>query len=138
LAAHWRTAYPDLFDEDDERLLTLQPTYHFWEWFVAVHLMHRDGVHALIGKYCYRNHPRKVEKLESILEPSQCEFLRRMPKVIRVQPPDLLVYTPDRKHVGFVEVKGPTDRTSPLQLRSHRAIEARFGSEVEIVRVMVS
>jgi hypothetical protein len=52
-----------------------------------------------------------------------------------VQPPDLLVYSPGRKGVGFVEVEGPTDRVSPLQLRSHRAIEDRFECEVEIIRV---
>ena len=135
LAAQWQRAYPDLFDEDDQRLVAHQPRYHFWEWFVATYLYHRDGVHALIGKYCYRNHPRKVQRLESILRASDCEFLRQMPKVMRVQPPDLLVYTPDRRGVRFVEVKSPTDRLSPPQLRSHRAIKARFGSDVEIIQV---
>ena len=76
LVSHWRRLYPQLFDRDDERLARGRPSYHFKEWLAAIHLFHRDGTHALMSKYAYRNHPAKVERLEGLCSSSECSFLR--------------------------------------------------------------
>jgi len=57
LARRWRSEYPHIFDSDDLRLALAQPRNHFAEWFVAIHLFHRDGAYSLLEKYLYGNHP---------------------------------------------------------------------------------
>jgi hypothetical protein len=63
LVSQWRHLCPDLFDQDDERLVWNQRSYHFKEWLAAIYLFHRDGTHVLLSKYAYRIHPGKVERL---------------------------------------------------------------------------
>jgi hypothetical protein len=54
-----------------------------------------------------------------------------------VQPPDLLVYMPKTSRYWFAEVKGPGDRLSTKQVRSHDAILRRLGVPVEIIEVRI-
>ena len=135
LATDWRLSYPHLFDDDDLRLTRRQPRYHFFEWLTAVHLFHRDGVHALLAKYAYTNHPRKGQVLRQLLSESECTFLRDMKPIAHVQPPDLLVYLPNSTRYWFVEVKGPRDRLSPRQIQSHKDILSHLGVPVELVEI---
>jgi len=52
-----------------------------------------------------------------------------------VQPPDLFVYVPQTSRYWFAEVKGPGDRLSGKQIRSHDAITRELGVPVEIIEV---
>jgi hypothetical protein len=135
LAAEWRASYPNLFDDDDLRLATRQPDYHFCEWLAAVHLCQRDGVHALLEKYAYENHARKVRLLSELLPPQDQEFLRSFKDRLGVQPPDLLLFRPDRSEYWFAEIKGPGDRLSEAQRESHKHIATTLHVEVELITV---
>ena len=52
-----------------------------------------------------------------------------------MQPPDLLVYTPDYSRFWFAEVKGPGDKLGDAQKFSHEAIRVRLGVRVELIRI---
>jgi hypothetical protein len=136
LAWQWSRQYPELFDADDVRIARTQTKYHFAEWFTAIHLFHRDGVLSLIEKYIFRTHPRKWRRLDEIQD-GLFGQLQEIGRSLRVQPPDLLLYSRDNTLRGFAEVKGPGDRKHPSlrQLQSHREIEQRLGVPVETVIV---
>jgi hypothetical protein len=111
-------------------------SFLFPEWFTAIHLFQRDGALSLLEKYAYRNHDRKREILSGILSPDQLTILDNMRKTHQVQPPDLFVYTPDRRF-WFAEAKGPGDRLSVKQIQSHRFIAEYFQVQVEVFKVRV-
>ena len=127
---------PHLFDHEDLRLALSQPQYHFCEWFAAVHLFHRDGVHVLVEKYFCANHSRKQEQLEQSLGAEDRDFLSTMIKNMNVQPPDLLWFS-TKKDYGFAEVKGPKDSLKPRQEISHDEIQRRLGKQVEVIEVVI-
>lgn len=133
LAEEWRISYPHLFDDDDLRLATSQPHNHFCEWLAAIFLFHRDGVYALVEKYAYQNHARKMKLLNELLSPRDREFLRAFRKTTGVQPPDLFLFRPDQSLYWFAEVKGPGDRLTGRQLSSHQLLTATLGTQVELV-----
>ena len=133
LAAEWRASYPNLFDDDDLRLAIGQPENHFYEWLAAIHLSQRDGVHALVEKYAYENHARKVRLLRELLPPQAQEFLHHFRDRFGVQPPDLLLFRPDGSEYWFAEVKGPGDRLSERQRESHKQIATSLGVHVELI-----
>lgn len=54
-----------------------------------------------------------------------------------VQPPDLFVFVPKTSRYWFAEVKGPDDRLSVKQIRSHDAITRELGVPVEIIEVKI-
>jgi hypothetical protein len=54
-----------------------------------------------------------------------------------VQPPDLFVFVPNTRRYWFAEVKGPSDRLSARQIRSHAAITGELGVPVEIIEVKI-
>ncbi len=135
LAAQWAHEYPEVFDRDDLRLAHNQPRNHFAEWFAAIHLFQRDGVRALVEKYAFQNHGRKVKLYESLLAGSQRTALNQICTSLRVQSPDLLLFRSHQGAVGFAEVKGPTDRLSTKQIQSHRAISDALGLPLEVVVV---
>jgi hypothetical protein len=124
-----------LFDEDDVRLTTRQPKNHFCEWFAAIHLFHRDGVLSLVEKYVYSTHSRKQTLFRELLTECQRATLDEICSGLKVQPPDLLVFRPDRSRFWFAEIKGPGDRMREAQRRSHAAIRRRLHVPVELIAV---
>jgi hypothetical protein len=137
LARQWLQQYPDIFDEDDLRLTVSQPRNHFCEWFVAIYLFQREGAHSLIEKYIYHNHPIKIAKLATLLSERERKMLDAICTTYAVQPPDLLVFVPNTNRYWFAEVKGPGDRLSAKQIRSHNAITNDIGVPVEIIEVKI-
>lgn len=137
LATLWRQQYPNIIDEDDLRITTHQPSYHFCEWFAAIHLFQRDGVHALIEKYIYANHPKKISQLSAILGQQKLNRLMSICEGLHVQPPDLFLYVPGGTRCGFAEIKGPKDRISDAQLQSHVRISEELDLPVEIFEVAI-
>ena len=135
LAAQWASQYPELFDLDDLRITQRQPKNHFSEWLAAIHLFHRDGALSLVEKYVFSNHPRKRALLDELLPGNQRGVLDQIRSEFGVQPPDLLLYTPDRSRIWFGEVKGPGDKVRDAQRRSHGAIAQRLGMRVEMITV---
>lgn len=125
LAQRWAKVYPQVFDEDDLRITRHQPKYHFREWLAAVYLLHRDGALCLVEKYIYDDtHPRKAKAVQGLLTQAQLAALRRWRKDYKVQPPDLLVYSPDWSSFWFAEIKG---RRSDLGPNSN-GVTPRFAS----------
>jgi VRR-NUC domain len=131
LAGEWLASYPQLFDEDDYRCTRRQPEHHFWEWLAAIRILERDGAYSLVEKYVYKNHPRKLACLTSILSAREQSALHEITR--GVQPPDLFVYMPDKSRFWFAEVKGPSDRVRPRQAASHLAIERALRVPVEVL-----
>ncbi|MGH8543122.1 MAG: VRR-NUC domain-containing protein [Gammaproteobacteria bacterium] len=138
LAKQWHQQYPGLFDEDDLRLTRTQPKNHFSEWFGAIYLYHRDGSSALVEKYVYKKHPRKIELFKKVIPPDDRAVLAEIQAEFEVQLPDLLVFSADHTSYGFAEVKGPGDRLRPKQTRSHEALRERLGVAVEIIDVRIA
>ena len=138
LADQWFGIYPDLFDEDDLRLTKTQPQNHFCEWFAAIHLFHCHGAYSLVEKYGATTHPKKLPIFETLLNARRRKILDDICYGrFSVQPPDLLVYTPDRQHCWFVEVKGPRDRIADKQRRSHTAIRQQLKVPVNLISVQI-
>lgn len=138
LVDQWAAAYSDIFDADDCRLAKSRPRYHFFEWFAAIHLFHRDGTLSLLEKYGYGNHIHKQDRLESLLSEDDRRFIAKFRDRFGVQPPDLLVYRSGQQYCWFAEVKGPGDTVSAGQRASWAALEERFGSAVELINVVES
>ncbi len=136
LAAVWKRQYPQVFGSDDLRLVLAQPRYHLPEWFTAIHLFHRKGALCLVQKYAYQNHLRKREVLRRLLSPDQLAALDEIRESQKVQPPDFFVFTRDGRF-WFAEAKGPGDRLSARQVRSHCFVAERFGVPVEVFRIRI-
>jgi hypothetical protein len=136
LTTEWAEAYPAIFDADDIRNTLKQPKNHFYEWFAAVHLFHRDGALSLVEKYLFNNHTRKAALIRELLTEEQLHTLVQIHRdELKIQPPDLLVFTPDRRRIWFAEVKGPGDTPRPRQPESQHAIRTRLGLPVELITV---
>lgn len=82
-------------------------------------------------------HPSKKERFDRLLSPAERLTLNDICRVYGVQPPDLLVHTPDFKERWFAEVKGPGDRLSEKQLRSHSALATELKMAVEFIEVQI-
>lgn len=137
LAAEWLVSYPQLFEQHDFAQTQSQPNKHFVEWMAAVQLHHRDGVHALVEKYGYGNHPRKIAVVDRLLGPG-AEVVRSLHARHKVQPPDLLVYATDFSTYWFVEAKGPENQLRPAQETSYEILQAELGATIEIVHFTLS
>ena|SRR6267378_763189 len=137
MARRWREQYPNIFDADDLRLTVKQPRNQFSEWFAAIHLFHRDGAHSLIGKYLFRNHEQKVATLASVLSQRERDTLQSVCSDCHVQPPDLFAFIPKTGRYWFAEVKGPGDRLSPKQVKSHAGLARELGVPIEIISVKI-
>ena len=85
LAKRWVQEYPDLFDQDDLRLAMNQPRNHFAEWFTAIHLFQRDGVLALVEKYAFQKHRRKLALYASLLNARERAVVEEVCGSFRVQ-----------------------------------------------------
>jgi hypothetical protein len=127
-----------LFDSDDLRLARGQPRSHFVEWFAAIHLFHAFGVWALVEKYAYGRHARKVAVLDAVLAPAARALVRTLRARTGAQPPDLFVFAPDGSRYWFAEVKGPGDRLGGRQAATHSLIRDRLRVPVQLVHVVVS
>jgi hypothetical protein len=112
LVTTWKREYALLFDRDDLRLATQQPTHHFFEWLAAILIYSSTGYLSLIEKYHFGNHPHKAKALAKFHDERLGKALALITKRGRRQPPDLLVYSPDFGDWFFCEVKGATDRLS--------------------------
>ena len=130
LAPEWARRYPKLFDEDDLRLATSQPYYHFFEWLGAIVLFNTTGYLSLVEKYEFRAHPRKVQIVEQLVPPEALEAMRGG----EAQCPDLLVYAPDLSDWFFCEVKGPRDRLRPVQKQYFASLSTRCAKPVYVLR----
>lgn len=138
LATDWLERYPHLFDADDYRCVTNQPTKHFWEWYAAIYLFKRDGAYSMVEKYdSKQEHAEKRARLASILSPEQLRAVRAVSDELwtppKTQMPDLFVYMPDASRFWFAEAKGPSDDVRPNQARSHEIIERELGVPVEVL-----
>jgi len=116
LAQEWRTRFQNLFDDDDLRIATSQPSIHFYEWLGAIVLHHTTGYLSLVEKYEFATHPRKQQIVAQLLPGSVRDALRDRSQG-RAQAPDLLMYAEDLSDWFFCEVKGPRDRLRGEQVR---------------------
>jgi hypothetical protein len=91
----------------------------------------------LVEKYVCKNHPAKVAQMATLLSECQRKTLDAIRLAHAVQPPDLLVFVPKTSRYWFAEVKGPGDRLSAKQIRSHNAIAKELGVPVEIIEVRI-
>lgn len=107
LIHRWSTRYPELFDDDDKRVLLTehQRQYHFHEWLAAVLLFEATGYRSLVIKYTARTHPMKGNKLRQALPQSVAEWVFAHES----GQPDLFVYSSAADDWFFCEVKGPGD-----------------------------
>jgi hypothetical protein len=114
LAKDWRQRYPQLFDEDDERVLSTehQRRYHFFEWLSAVLLFEATGYISLVEKYTSKSHPQKRATLQRVLTPKIFEWLCENES----GQPDLFVFQPVTRDWFFCEVKGGSDRIRDNQI----------------------
>jgi hypothetical protein len=135
LAAEWAGRFPELFDEEDMRLVATQGRYgwHFVEWLAAILLYHTTGYLSLVSKYEFAKHRRKQEIVEKVLPVDLLTILRDRTEHGHVQGPDLLLYARDFSDWFFCEVKGPGDRLRPVQKRKFEALAMASGKPVRLL-----
>ena len=132
LAPRWAEEYAGLIDQEDVRLATTQPRYHFYEWLAAIHY-YEQGFQVLIEQYIYARHRRKVEILTQHIGTEGLDFLRSRSKANHAQTPDLFVFNEAKRF--FAEVKAPRDRLNDNQRTFIEEIEAKFKEEVVLVQL---
>jgi hypothetical protein len=130
LGLEWAKRFPDLFDEDDIRLIKseAQHGYHYYEWRAAIHLREKLGYQSLVEKYQFANHERKQAVFNSNRFISE-KILSKL-RNIKGMLPDLFVYSENNGDWFFCEVKGPTDKISDAQANQHRQIKKITGKPV--------
>ncbi len=137
VAEEWLQAHPSVFDQDDLRLAVVRRAQgrHYFEWAAARHLHQVTGFNALVCKYEFAVHRDKRAIVKRPLPPTVDRILRDRKQYGRAQAPDLLMYAPDFTAFFFCEVKGPTDRMRPEQLRKFGAIAQATRQPVHLIRV---
>ena len=130
----WAQCYPQIFDEDDLRIVPNQAPagYHFYEWLSAVLLYESFGYLSLVEKYCFKNHAHKREILLKLMPLDLSEKMSKIPG--SAQTPDLLVYALDYSDWFFCEVKGPRDRLRTVQEQYFAELESTFGKPVRLIK----
>ena len=111
LAQTWHQKYPELFDDDDVRILMHQRKYHFFEWLSAILLFEATGCVSLVEGYIAKSHPRKRAVLQDLVPPRVFEWMDRN----QSGQPDLFVYRPATRDWFVCEVKGGQDRVRKNQ-----------------------
>jgi hypothetical protein len=113
LVVEWRHRYPELFDNDDARVLKTahQRQYHFFEWLSAILLYEATGHLSLIEGYTAKTHARNRDVLLDLVGPEMFEWLVGH----QSGQPDLFVYRPQSGEWFFCEVKGGPDRVRENQ-----------------------
>lgn len=121
LAAEWKHRFPELFDEDDVRIVETQRKSHgahFVEWLGAIVLHQTTGYRSLVAKYQFKKaHPHKQKIIKNVLPDPVLAALLDTTKHGWTQGPDLLMYERDERGSPwfFCEVKGPNDRRRASQ-----------------------
>lgn len=140
LRIEWAAQYPRIFDEQEVRIAVNQPEGHFFEWFAAVHLYETTGWLSLVESYQFKIQKWKRNVLQKLGASELVKFFDSQGKAGfgRRQAPDLLVYAPDLSEFYFCEVKGPTDRLSPVQIEYFKAVSIAAGKDVVILPVELS
>ena len=128
LVREWRERYPQLFDEDDERVLRtdLQRQFNYFEWLASVLIFESMGYLSLVAKYTAKSHPLKHAPLRAALPPVLADW------VFSNEPgqPDLFVYSADHKEWFFCEVKGPGDHLNSNQQKWRADFAAVLGDQL--------
>jgi hypothetical protein len=133
LRREWAQRFPELFDEEDVRLAETQPELHFVEWLGAIVLHHATGFRALVEKYAYPKHARKLEIATKLLQADVVPLLS--PRYGHAQAPDLLMYAPDLSDWFFCEVKGPTDRLRDVQEAKFKTLAELSGKPIWLLKL---
>ena len=131
LAVEWSQRYPELFDEDDARILktTHQRKYHFFEWLSAILLYEATGYLSLIEGYTTKTHARKRNVLRDVVGAEMFGWLVGH----QSGQPDLFVYHPRVASGSYAKLKedqmvcGKTKRPGWQPSKhscSHRALPA--------------
>lgn len=113
LVEEWSLRYPQLFDDDDRRVLITehQRRFHFLEWLSAILLFESTGYLSFMEKYTAKSHPAKREKLQAFLPAELYKWLLENES----GQPDLFVFQPKTGDWFFCEVKGEGDRVRDNQ-----------------------
>lgn len=133
----WHDTYPELFDDDDIRVLESQANKHkFDEWYAAIKIYEKTGYLSLVEKYQHNAHPRKRKFISQF----GSQTLEIADKFIRngfggSYGPDLLVYAPDHSEWFFCEVKGPRDSFNKNQLANFPELADLLQKPIRIVRL---
>jgi hypothetical protein len=149
LIDRWSRAYPDIFDHDSVRIaggpkMVAHPLVGFHSWFAAIYLFRACGVRVIHTGYTWRTHPQKCAHLDRVfrdagVNPKWISLLRRRskrnPSGLEGEPPDLFVFSRNRRTFGFVEVKGPHDRLRSRQQDEFERIGRFFRVPVSELRI---
>lgn len=137
LPREWAAQWPELFDADDLRLARNHRGSwgHYFEWLGAIHLHQETGYHALVEKYEFRNHARKLAIVERLLPADVLDVVRDQAGYGSAQAPDLLLYSGDLSDFFFCEVKGPRDSLSPAQRSKFTELARRTNNPVRLLAV---
>lgn len=127
LVRQWRTRYPKLFDEDDERVLRTehQRQYNFYEWLAAVLTFEATGYLSLVAKYTAKNHPLKNAQLRKALPVAVANWVFENES----GQPDLFVFSENYGDWFFCEVKGPGDRMRENQVEWRSGFETLLAQQ---------
>lgn len=88
-----------LFDDDDYRIATNQPDYHFFEWLGAIKIFEDLGWMSLVENYQFKNHPRQREVFKSFVSDEIFHIITTS-MISNNQGPDLFVFSL-KKMIGF-------------------------------------
>ena len=129
----WANRYPDLFDDDDVRILTTehQRKYHFFEWLSSVLLYESTGFVSLMEKYSSKSHNRKLRLFEKFVPSEVFDFLVNAPS----GHPDLFSFHPQTGEWFFSEVKGVRDILRENQISMHERLQSMTGKKVKIIQL---
>lgn len=136
--------YPKLFDELDMENATSQPKSHFFEWFGAIHFLKTKRWASLIEKYHCKKHKRKLVVFKAVLAKSYPK--KKVDEIVRFvsrvkgekrhpQPPDLFVFSPNKRAWFFCEVKGGQDRLRKRQLDYFAELSRLTGKPIRLLEI---
>jgi hypothetical protein len=129
----WRSAYPQLFDDNDlTRASNRSRPYFFCEWLGAVLLHCSTGYSAMVTKY--QHDPRKRSLLPRILPREVVAVLQDRVAYGKTQGPDLLMYHPSFTDWFFCECKGPGDVLSEKQSGYFASLVAASGRPIRLLQ----
>lgn len=133
LGQEWVNRYPDLFDDDDVRILKTehQRKYHFFEWLSSVLLYESTGFVSLMEKYSSKSHDRKLRLFSNFVPSEVFDFLINAPS----GHPDLFSFHPQTREFFFSEVKGARDILRENQISMHEQLQTMTGKKVRIIQL---
>lgn len=112
LKMKWKEKFPELFSEEDFKLVKNQNNYHFGEWFGAI-IFFLQGYNVFIEKYsCGGVRPEQLKRVKEIM--GESNFEKMMANASGAS--DLFVFNEKTKQFFFVEVKVDNDKISDKQI----------------------